>query len=78
MIRIKNLLRLTALLSVSAIFLLGCETIKGAGHGAYRGAKKDVQQVVAAAKGETEDPQGLGVAVDAVMKTDKWIKDNMW
>ena len=78
MFRIRNLLRLTALLSVSAIFLLGCETIKGAGRGAYKGAQKDIQQVVSAAKGEAEEPEGLGIAVDAVMKTDKWIKDNMW
>ena len=74
----KNILRFTAFIAVTASFLTGCETIKGAASGAAKGAKRDVQYVVEAAKGETEEPKGLGVAVDAVKKTDQWIKDNMW
>ena len=74
----RNILRLAAFIAVTTSFLSSCETIKGASQGAVRGAKKDVGYVVEAAKGETEEPQGLGIAVDAVKKTDQWIKDNMW
>ena len=70
MLLIKNLLRLTAVLAAVSIFIVGCETIKG--------AQKDVQKIVTAAKSETEEPRSLGIAVDKVMKIDNWIKDNMW
>ena len=78
MIPLRNFLWLIALLLVSVNFLVGCETIKGVFNGARRGVKRDIQDVTEAAKGETDNPQGLGVAVDAVRKTDQWIKDNMW
>ena len=78
MISVEKILRLTVLLVISANFLIGCETIKGTCNGAYKGAQKDVDNVVSAAKGETQEPQGLGIVVDKVMKTDQWIKKNMW
>ena len=78
MLPIKNLLWLAAVLAVVSCFLVGCETIKGTANGAYKGAQKDIEQVVSAAKGEAEEPKGLGIVVDKVMKTDQWIKDNMW
>ena len=48
----------------SVMFLAGCETMKGVGYVA-EGLKKDAQSF-------------WRVSSQAVLKTDDWIKENLW
>ncbi|MEK6727864.1 MAG: hypothetical protein AABY28_04240 [Candidatus Omnitrophota bacterium] len=61
---IKKALGLAAILFVGAIFLAGCNTLKGVATG-----------VGATAEGAAEDVKG---AYNGIKKADDWIRKNLW
>lgn len=55
-------------LLVSVLFLVGCNTAKGAATGVAYG-------VGSTAEGVAKDAKGVG---SAIVKLDNWIKKNLW
>ena len=69
---IKKVSLLAAILFVSAVFLAGCNTLKGTATGTATGIGVAVG---ATAEGAAEDVKG---ACNGIKKADNWIRKNLW
>ncbi|MDE2222984.1 MAG: hypothetical protein KGK03_07920 [Candidatus Omnitrophica bacterium] len=66
--RSKSTAYLVLLVMAATVMAAGCETVKGAAHGASCGFHKDVQNA--------GDSSKNGWA--AIMHADAWIRENLW